>query len=69
MRKGLRVDLPSGPGAVLSLPSSPVDFLLLACCMQEEEETDLGLPGAVQYQLFCPGFASLWKYDSPAPLH
>jgi hypothetical protein len=28
-----------------------------------------GLPGAVQYQLFRPGVASVWKYDSPAPLH
>jgi hypothetical protein len=28
-----------------------------------------GLPGAVQYQLFSPGVASVWKYDSPAPLH
>jgi hypothetical protein len=41
MLKRLHVDLPSGPGAVLSRPSSPVDFLLVACCMQEEEETEL----------------------------
>jgi len=27
-----------------------------------------GLPGAVQYQLFSPGVALIWKYDSPARL-
>jgi hypothetical protein len=36
MRKGLPVDLPSSTARVPA-PSSPVDFLLLACCMQEEE--------------------------------
>jgi hypothetical protein len=31
--------------AVLSRPSSPVDFLLLACCMQEEQETAVAAKG------------------------
>jgi hypothetical protein len=38
----------AGSCAVSSLPSSPVDFVLLACCMQEEQDPffRLAIPGA-----------------------